>query len=125
MNQLRLLYDGDCGFCQKCLNVLNRLDRRNRIESMRLQDPGAPESFGLTLDQASEASWAIAPDGERHRGAGAIAAALGAALGTGLPLGIYRVPVIRQVADRAYEWIAANRFRLPGSTGTCAISPPS
>lgn len=121
---LRLLYDGDCGFCQKCLNGLTRLDRANRIEATPLQDPGAPETFGVTMDEATEAVWSIGPDGVRRRGADAIAAALSAALGVGLPLLIYRLPGIRQIADIVYAKVAANRYRLPGSTGTCAISPP-
>ena len=39
---------------------------------------------------------------------------------------LYDVPGIRHLQDRAYQWIADNRYRLPGSTAACAVdlNPP-
>jgi predicted DCC family thiol-disulfide oxidoreductase YuxK len=30
---------------------------------------------------------------------------------------------LRQVNERAYRWVAANRYRLPGGTAACALTP--
>ncbi|MBJ8344174.1 thiol-disulfide oxidoreductase DCC family protein [Antrihabitans sp. YC2-6] len=119
-----LLYDRDCGFCVKSANFLARIDRRGRVNMTALQEKGAPERFGLTLDQALEQVWATDSHGTRYGGAGAVNLVFGAALGTRIPLYIYKIPGIRWVQDAVYRWVAANRYRLPGKGGTCAVELP-
>ena len=116
-----LLFDRDCGFCTRAAGLLRRIDRRGRVEIIALQEPGAPARFGITLDQALEQVWAIDGAGQHFSGAAAVNAVLGVALGTRIPYYIYRIPGIRHVQDALYRWIAANRYRLPGSSGTCAV----
>jgi predicted DCC family thiol-disulfide oxidoreductase YuxK len=36
---------------------------------------------------------------------------------------LYRLPVIHQLQDRVYRWVANNRHRMPGSTAACEIKP--
>ncbi|MBJ8340633.1 DUF393 domain-containing protein [Antrihabitans sp. YC3-6] len=117
------LYDRDCGFCMKCLGVLHRIDRRDRVRTLALQDPGAPEHFGVTEEQAYDRAWAHDARGELYSGAGAINAALSGVLGTRIPLYVYKIPGIRWLQDTAYRWVAANRYRLPGKGGSCAVEP--
>ena len=118
-----LLFDRDCGFCTRAAGLLRRIDRRGRVEIIALQEQGAPARFGVTLDQALEQLWALDAQGRRYGGAAAANAVLGVALGTRIPFHIYRIPGIRQLQDALYRWIAANRYRLPGSSGTCAVEP--
>ncbi len=118
-----VLYDRDCGFCGRCVQLLRRIDRRGRVKVLAAQDRGAPERFEISFDEALEQAWAVDSRGDRYGGAGAVNVALGAALGTRIPLYIYRIPGIRWIQDVAYRWVAANRYRLPGKGGTCAVTP--
>ncbi|GAA4489092.1 hypothetical protein GCM10023094_50110 [Rhodococcus olei] len=118
---VELLYDRDCGFCVWCARWLARLDRHGRVTATPLQTRGAPERFGVSVDEALEQAWALDADGRRHAGAGAIDAALSALLGTRIPLRVYRIPGIRQLQDALYRLVARNRHRLPGRGGSCAV----
>lgn len=87
------------------------------------QQPGVPESAGLTVQQCEAAAWAVEPDGRRHRGAAAVNAALAWALGLPVLLRLYYRPVSRPAQDAVYAWVAANRERLPGTTPHCQQHP--
>jgi predicted DCC family thiol-disulfide oxidoreductase YuxK len=85
--------------------------------------PGVPASVGLTAEECRKAAWVVTPEGYRYRGAGAVNLALAVALGTKLPFAFYRLPLIKRAQDRAYDWIAANRPRLPGDVPHCSQHP--
>ena len=80
--------------------------------------PGVPTSAGLAVEEYERAAWAVTPEGRRYRGAGAVNLAVAVALGTNLPYAFYRLPLVKRAQDRAYDWIAANRHRLPGTSRT-------
>ncbi|MGW6375635.1 thiol-disulfide oxidoreductase DCC family protein [Rhodococcus sp. NPDC055112] len=119
---VELLFDRDCGFCVRSANFLDRIDRRGRVSTVALQQRGAPERFGVDTEAALEQAWAVDSRGDRYAGAGAINAALSGVLGTRIPLFVYRIWGIRQLQDRLYRWVAANRHRLPGKGGSCAVN---
>lgn len=80
------------------------------------------DRLGLTHSEVADAAWAIHPEGQRWRGAGAINIVLQTI--TGFPFsGLYGLPVIRQIQDRLYELIARNRRRLPGTIPHCKEFP--
>lgn len=87
------------------------------------QKPGVCESAGLTIEQCEQAAWGVEPDGRRHRGAGAMHAALAWAWDVRFLLRLYYFPVVKQVEDAAYDWIAAHRGRFPGVTPHCERHP--
>lgn len=118
-----LVFDGECGFCTRSRDLLVRLDRRRRLETAAFQEPGVTERTGIGRAEFAESVWWFGADGSRLRGAAAVNAALGAALGFGLPLAVYRVPGIRQAQEAAYRWVAANRYRFPGTTPWCTRHP--
>lgn len=99
------------------------LDRHGRVTAVPFQKPGIPESAGLTREQCEAAAWAVEPDGRRHRGAGAVNAALARALDLPILLRLYDLPVIQQIQDAVYDWVAANRQRFPGTTPYCQQHP--
>lgn len=118
-----LIFDGRCGFCTRSVGWLTRLDRAGRVEALASQQPGLTERFGLTPDDVAGAVWAFDGRGRRYRGAGAVNAALSAALGRSLPVLIYRLPVIRQIQDSAYAFVARHRSRFPGVRSWCEDHP--
>ena len=95
------------------MRLIETLDRDRRVTAVPYQKPGVPASAGLTVEQCEKAAWAVAPDGRRYRGAGAVNASLAVATGVALPLLIYALPVVKQMQDLAYAFIAANRGGLP------------
>jgi predicted DCC family thiol-disulfide oxidoreductase YuxK len=118
-----LVFDGRCGVCTRFVRVMKRLDTQQRVTAVPYQKPGVLASVGLTAEACMKAAWAVTPEGHHHRGAEAVNLALAVALGTRLPYTLYRLPLIRSAQDRAYDWIAANRHRLPGDEPHCSRHP--
>jgi predicted DCC family thiol-disulfide oxidoreductase YuxK len=111
VDDLIVLYDGDCGFCRVMMAVLLRWDRANRVLPMSIQSPRA-EEFLIDMDlQDRLGSWhLIDAEGIRHSGGAAIPVIFDA-----LPWG---TPIAR-VANRyprattwAYDWVANRRVAL-------------
>jgi predicted DCC family thiol-disulfide oxidoreductase YuxK len=105
------------------VHLVERLDRNRRVTAVPYQKSGVPASVSLTLEECKSAAWAVSPDGERYRGAGAVNASLAVATGTTLPLLVYALPGVRQLEDRTYDLIAANRKTLPGVEPYCKQYP--
>jgi predicted DCC family thiol-disulfide oxidoreductase YuxK len=118
-----LVFDGNCGFCTRSRAVLLRMDRHQRIRTIALQHPEAAVRTGLDCDALRESVWWLNDNGTLWSGAHAISAALSAALGTRVPLWLQRMPVLRQLSEGVYRWVAAHRFRLPGGVPWCTKHP--
>jgi predicted DCC family thiol-disulfide oxidoreductase YuxK len=117
----RLVFDGQCGFCTRCVHWLERIDRHGRIDLRPYQAPGAPASVGAREDQCGEAVQWRGPDGVRRSGADAVNAVLDVVTGTRVPSTLYRASAGLQ--ERAYRWIAEHRSHLPGVTPHCQQHP--
>ena len=122
-HQVTLVFDGGCGVCTRSVRAIKSLDGKGRITAVPYQKPGVPASAGLTAEACRRAAWAVTPEGHRYGGAGAVNVALAVALGTKLPFAFYRLPLIGHAQDRVYDWIAANRRRLPGDEPHCSQHP--
>ena len=105
------------------MRLLKALDRNRRVTAVPFQKSGVPASVGLTLEECKASAWAIAPDGDRYRGAEAVNAVVACALGSTLPLLLYSLPGMRQMQDFIYYLVASNRSRLPGARPYCAQHP--
>jgi predicted DCC family thiol-disulfide oxidoreductase YuxK len=105
------------------VRLLKALDRNRRVTAVPFQKSCIPASVGLTLEECEASAWAIAPDGDRYRGAEAVNAVVACALGTAVPLLLYYLPGIRRLQDFIYSLIASNRSRLPGDQPYCAQRP--
>ena len=102
---------------------MRALDRSHRVSVVPFQQTGVTADNGLTIAQCEAAAWTITPDGRRLQGAAAMAMALAVALQTRLALVVYAIPVLRQLQDAAYAWVARNRRRLPGVRPHCDEHP--
>ncbi|EFV13385.1 thiol-disulfide oxidoreductase DCC family protein [Segniliparus rugosus] len=119
--KLEVLTDADCGFCQRSVEFLRKMDRKGRLTFTALQTPGAPARFGITVDQAYEQLWTLDPSGRRAGGAEAVAVAADVALGLRVFERALRPRLVRRAADRGYRWVAEHRYMLPGASGACAV----
>ena len=121
--RLTLIFDGRCGFCTRSARLLEALDRHRRVRAVPYQRPGAAASVGLTIEECEAAVWAIAPDGRRYRAAAAVNVSLEVVLGTRFPLLFYALPGVSWLQDLVYDFVAANRDRLPGDEPYCEQHP--
>lgn len=120
-NAALLVYDGDCAFCQRSIDVATRVlpepFRAEPYQFLPLED------LGLTADQASTAVWWVQPSRPARSGHEAVAGLVQAqhrwwwtALGW-----MIEHPPVSALAARAYAVIARNRHRLPGGTAQCRV----
>jgi predicted DCC family thiol-disulfide oxidoreductase YuxK len=125
-----VLYDGHCKFCTAQSRNLVALAKRGAVEAVNFQAPGALEHFpGLTHDACMTAMHLIAPDGRVYRGFEAAVQAVATRPIFGRLAYLYYLPGLRQLLDRLYAYIAANRYRFWGKPpsaddcpdGTCSL----
>lgn len=113
-----LIYDGDCGFCTTTAKwVERRVGDDVAVEPWQSLDLDA---YGLTVEEVMAAAYWVDADGMARSRHLAVAGALQAIGLPWKPVGwlIERRP-ISWLAAVAYRLIAANRYRLPGSTEAC------
>lgn len=112
-----LVYDGECGFCRRCVAwVERRLPRRPSIVAWQSADLAA---LGLTEERCRAAlQWVGAPRaGARPIRSGhlAVAGLLRHAGGAWCAVGVLiATPPISWAAAAVYGWVARNRHRLRG-----------
>lgn len=117
-----LVFDGDCGFCTTAARIGQRRLRLPYVEPWQFLDL---EALGVTEEACSDAVQWIHTDGEVASAERAVIAALRHAGGVWKVLGgLLALPGIRAVAGVAYRWVARNRYRLPGGTAACRLTPP-
>jgi predicted DCC family thiol-disulfide oxidoreductase YuxK len=106
-----ILYDADCGFCRWSLAQLLRLDRRNRLRPVSLQQPEADTLLaGMARDERM-ASWHLVDDDGRVYSGGDALAPLLRLLPGGRPVAAVLV-ALPAVGDGAYRTVAARRSSL-------------
>ena len=117
-----LVYDGDCAFCTKCVELLPRLRLADvRVVAWQHADLNR---LGLTAAACEEAVQWVPASGPPASGAAAVAGLLTASGGAWRVLGAaLRVPPLSWLAALVYRLVADNRHRLPGGTPACALPP--
>ncbi|MGH2855669.1 MAG: thiol-disulfide oxidoreductase DCC family protein [Solirubrobacteraceae bacterium] len=111
VNDLIVLFDGDCGFCGVILAMLLTWDRANRLDPVSIQ---SAQGERLLIDLARQdrlKSWhLIDAEGTLYSG-GAGLPVIFEALPWGAPIAriASRFP---RTTSRAYEWVAGHRVPL-------------
>lgn len=113
-----LIFDGDCGFCSSCVDVVKRYVNVD-VQYLPYQRADLT-ALGLTAEQCAESVKFRDARGRWHSGSAAIGRLL---LGSGVvwrPLGALIVaPGMRLFAEAVYRVVARYRHRLPGGTPAC------
>jgi predicted DCC family thiol-disulfide oxidoreductase YuxK len=124
-----LLFDGECGLCNRVVRMLLRLDRRGALRFSPLQGPPAQaflRGHGLPTEDLS--TLVFIPDWSRRDGPGhllrtdGVAAALRAA-GRPVPAALLSLRP-RPVRDAAYRLVARTRRRIFGPWSDCPLPRP-
>ncbi len=121
--RLTLIFDGSCDFCTRTVRFFRALDRHERLTIVPFQQPGLPESHGLTIAQCEQSIWALTPDGFPYSAAAAANLTAATALGSAVPLWLYAIPLVTALQERAYHAIAAIRSHIPGDKPYCEQHP--
>ncbi|HYD48625.1 MAG TPA: DCC1-like thiol-disulfide oxidoreductase family protein [Terriglobales bacterium] len=124
-----LFYDGVCGLCNGAVRFVLRHDRAERVRVAPLQSDLAKETlrrFGKDVDQL-DTMYLFTP---AAAGEPVLLERSDAAIETmqlfGGPwrmAGVLRL-VPRSWRDRAYDWVAANRYRWFGKYDSCPLPEP-
>lgn len=126
-----LLYDGECGLCNRVVRLLLRLDVRGVLRFTPLQGPAGQEYLKAHGLPASDFSTLVfVPDWSRRerpefrlRTDGVIGA-LRATGGRGVALAALLALFPRPVRDRGYACVARWRHRLFGPWRECPLPRP-
>ncbi|MGL5929175.1 MAG: thiol-disulfide oxidoreductase DCC family protein [Dermatophilaceae bacterium] len=119
-----LVFDGDCGICTRLAGVAARWTppRRGTVTASQWVDLG---HYGLTEEQCRLALQYVDTHGRVHSAQDAVARLLLDSHPWWRPAGVaLRLPGINQLAGLVYRWVARNRYRLPGGTPACGLTPP-
>ena len=122
-----LIYDGDCGICTDSAKWTRKhVVDRDSVQITPFQQIDYA-SYGLTLDDVSNAAWWIDPDGTKHRGHRAMARGLEHCSGRWVVVGkLIKTWPVSIGAAALYRWVAENRQRLSRGDDVCEpIRSPS
>lgn len=122
-----VLFDGDCAFCRRSIRVLQSLDWFNRLAYQSARETDRLPATAVPLDpQKLIEEMHVVPRGGVGVRAGFsafrwIAWRLPA---TVLLAPFLYIPGVLWLGNRAYRWVARNRFQLvPCENGACQVRP--
>ncbi len=122
-----VLYDDACSLCAFQMRVMTWIDWFSCVSLVPISSPRTPEfAPGIPQEALQEAIHCVTPEGRIYRGARAIRF-----LSARMPLAwlfalLLWIPGVIWVAERAYQWISRNRYRLSrwfGCEGACGVLP--
>lgn len=122
--QAVIVFDGVCVLCSGWVGFLLKRDRRQRYRFAAMQTPAGRRLLQAHgLDPDDPLSFLLVEDGIARTDSDAIVAVL-AGLG-----GPWRVASAlrwapRALRDRAYRWLARNRYRWFGKKALCYLPTP-
>jgi predicted DCC family thiol-disulfide oxidoreductase YuxK len=122
---LELFFDGECPLCRREVALMRTLDRRRRVLFTDIAAAGF-DAARLGRDHATlmASIHAQLPDGTLVTGVEAFRRAY-AALGLGPLVAFSRLPLVSQLAERAYAVFARNRLRWTGRCTDDVCTPAS
>lgn len=107
-----LIYDGECGFCRQCVDVVRRWDREHRLVMVPFQDQARVATFGIPLPALAAAMHLVRPDGRVFAGADAAPEILRLLPGKRWLAWPFRIPGVLVVARWVYARVARQRHCL-------------
>jgi predicted DCC family thiol-disulfide oxidoreductase YuxK len=120
-----VLYDGECPFCRKSVGVLKRLDWFGRLAFQNGRDVAnlPPSAVPLDPQKLIEEMHVVTPDRQRaYAGFSAFRWIAWRLPVTALFAPLAYLPGVLPLGNRAYRWVARNRFDLvPCHDGACRV----
>lgn len=118
--EFTILIDGECPLCKKEADMLRWLDRgRGRLALVDIAEPSFDAAnYGTTFEAVMGHIHGVLPDGSLVTGNEVFRRAY-AAVGLGWLWAPTKWPIIRPIADAAYNWFAKHRLKLTGRPDAC------
>jgi predicted DCC family thiol-disulfide oxidoreductase YuxK len=123
-----VLYDGDCALCRRSVALLRRLDWLDRLTYVSARDRTQPVLQQPPVAGAPllEEMHVLTPKGRLHHGFGAFRWLAWRVPALWLVAPLLYIPGMPWLGQRAYLWVARNRFHLvPCHDGVCEIKQPN
>jgi predicted DCC family thiol-disulfide oxidoreductase YuxK len=116
-----LIYDGDCAFCLRCVQWMQK--HFKHVPQIVAWQQADLAQMGLTTEQCQTAVQWVSEDSNQILSAHkAVARVCKDAGGLIIVAGwLMSMPLVSQVAGIVYRWVARNRQKMPGGTAACAI----
>ena|SRR5215210_2129941 len=120
--QYAVVYDGHCNVCNRTIRLLASWDRNRDLEMIPSQTSAVGERFPWIHPRAYVESLHVIrlSDGKTWRAAAALEELLNILPRGKLISWLFRVPLVRPLADGFYRWFARNRYKL-GCGEHCAV----
>jgi predicted DCC family thiol-disulfide oxidoreductase YuxK len=118
------LFDGVCNLCSGSVQAVLAIDRKGLVRFTPIQSAyGRKLALDHGIDPDQPTSFLFLDDGQALEKSAAILALLRR---LGAPWSWLAVTGVLPEAwrDRAYDWLAANRYRLMGQRATCMLPTP-
>lgn len=110
-----VIFDGECGFCQRSIRIGRTLDWLGRIDWRARLDPDVQAEFPqLSGEETQNRMVSIRPDGRCYGGFYAVRDILRHFPLTCLPALLLYLPGVSLLGVPLYRWIAKNRRRFGG-----------
>jgi predicted DCC family thiol-disulfide oxidoreductase YuxK len=124
-DDLVLLYDGTCGFCDGTVRFILARDRRREMRFAPLQGPFARDVLARHRELAGVDSLVLVSGpgspAERVRVRSEAAIEIARYLGGGWRAAVVLRPIPRFLRDAAYDLFASVRYRLFGRLDACPV----
>lgn len=118
---MKLIYDGDCGFCSKSVNF-GKVRFKKPVEVVPWQQIDDLSLYGLSIEDVTSRVYFIDNKGKPFGGAKGVFKSMKQMNKAWVLLGsLLLTPGVSVVANPVYRVIARNRHKLPGSTDACKI----
>lgn len=119
-----VVWDGTCRTCRRLVDLLERWDRGDIIETVPSQNTAVHARFPWIPPAAyAEAVQLVGPGGETWQGAQAVEQLLRVLPHGRLLAWVFDLPLVGSAMDRGYRWFARNRYRF-GCGEHCQLRPP-
>jgi predicted DCC family thiol-disulfide oxidoreductase YuxK len=114
-----VIYDGECRFCVKSKEGIERLSRSDQPASVRFipyQSRDAEKALGSGYRLGRpDVAYLIGADGQIRQGLDAILPLLPGLPGGRLLAALLTMPALKPIANRLYGFVARNRYRWFGA----------
>ena len=119
-----IVFDGVCALCSRWVRFLLRFDRVGRYRFAAMQGAHGRQLLAAHgLDPEDPLSFLLVEDGKAYTDTDAIVRVLAGLGGVWKLAGLARV-LPRPLRDRAYRWLARNRYRWFGRHDACHLPAP-
>jgi predicted DCC family thiol-disulfide oxidoreductase YuxK len=118
MKQSIVIYDGDCGICEKCRTLIERLDWFSRLQCLPLQEMALYSRFPLLKYEDCQRELKLIEEASPIIGGADAVIKICLKLPLMIPVGaLFSLPLFKQVARWLYPIVASNRYRISSTCG--------